>query len=101
MTYFPDYRDETDKLNDLDKNYIEGFRFAASVARDFFESEVDEAKTGFEKSFFEEQKVRFDEWMEAEEVETVCAVFDNADYIPEDEELKDGRKIIWHTQTKK
>ena len=31
MSYFPDYRHETDKLNEVDKAYVDGFRYAVEL----------------------------------------------------------------------
>jgi len=33
----------------------------------------------------------FNDWMDMGEVEMTCAVFDSADYLPEDVDLKDVR----------
>ena len=38
MSYIPDYRNETDKLNAEDQLYIQGYRQAVSDMQNFFDS---------------------------------------------------------------
>lgn len=90
MIYFPDYRKETDKLNEVDRAAIIGFRIAVESAKSLFDNLDDEATLSIEKEITERVKARFEEWMECEEIEFVCSLFDNADYLPEDIELVDA-----------
>lgn len=94
MSYFPDYRKETDKLNEVDKAAITGFRIAVESALCLFDNLDDENPLSIEKEIYERVKDRLEEWLECEEVEFVCSLFDNADYLPEDIELVDANKSI-------
>ena len=93
MTYFPDYRKETDKLNEVDRAGITGFRIAVESAKSLFDNLDDDALT-IEKEICERLKARLEEWLECEEIEFVCSLFDNADYLPDDIELVDANKSI-------
>ncbi len=90
MSYFPDYRHETDKLNEVDRAGITGYRIAVQSALTFFDNLDDEDMLSIEKEIVEKIKARFEGWMECEEIEFVCSLFDNADYLPDDIELKDA-----------
>ena len=91
MSYFPDYRKETDKLNEVDKAAITGFRIAFENVMSFFDNHLDDDEMiSIEKEIGERLKARLEEWMEVEEIEFVCHLFDNADYLPEDTELVDA-----------
>jgi hypothetical protein len=94
MTYFPDYRKETDKLNEVDKAAIAGFRIAVESAMCLFDNLDDENPLSIEKEITEKVKARLEEWMECEEIEFVCALFSEADYLPDDIELVDANKSI-------
>lgn len=94
MSYFPDYRKETDKLNDVDKAFINGYRKAVEGVKSFFENLDEDYLYTFEKEVIEALFSQLDEWMQADENETVCALFDEADYLPEDIELVDANKSI-------
>ena len=94
MTYIPDYRKETDKLNKVDKAYIGGYRNAIDDVMCFFDNLDDDDALSVEKEVTEKVKTRLKEWMQIEEIETVCSLFDNADYLPEDIELADANKSI-------
>ena len=94
MSYFPDYRKETDKLNEVDKAAITGFRIAVESALTLFDNLDDENPLGIEKEIHERVKARLAEWLECEEIEFVCSLFDNADYLPEDIELVDANESI-------
>ena len=94
MTYIPDYRKETDKLNEVDKAYIGGYRNAIDDVMCFFDNLDDDDALSVEKEVTEKVKARLKEWMEIEEIETVCSLFDNADYLPEDIELADANESI-------
>ena len=93
MTYFPDYRKETDKLNEVDRAAITGFRIAVESALCLFDNLDDENPLSIEKEIHERVKARLEEWLECEEIEFVCSLFDNADYLPEDTELVDANSI--------
>lgn len=94
MSYFPDYRKETDKLNEVDKAAITGFRIAVESALCLFDNLDNEKPLYIEKEIHERVKARLEEWLECEEIEFVCSLFDNADYLPEDIELVDANKSI-------
>ncbi len=94
MTYIPDYRKETDKLNEVDKAYIGGYRNAIEDVMCFFDNLDDDDALSVEKEVTEKVKTSLKEWMEIEEVETVCSLFDNADYLPENIELVDANASI-------
>ena len=94
MSYFPDYRKETDKLNDVDKAFIDGYRKAVEGMKSFFENIDEDDLYTFEKEVIALCYKELDEWMQADENETVCALFNEADYLPEDIELVDANKCI-------
>ena len=90
--YLPDYRKETDKLNEVDNAAITGFRIAVESAMCLFDDlEDDEDALSIEKEVAQKIKARLEEWMEFEEIEFVCSLFDNADYLPDNIELVDAR----------
>ena len=93
MTYFPDYRKETDKLNDVDEAFIRGSRKALADIKCFFDNINDKNALTVEKEVTAKVKASLGEWMECEEIETVCWLFDGADYLPEDIELVDANSI--------
>ena len=92
MSYFPDYRKETDKLNEVDRAAITGFRIAFEVASNLIDQIIEESNLSIERELAEIWKARFEEWAECEEKEFVCSLFDNADYLPDDIELEDANK---------
>ena len=94
MSYFPDYREETDKLNEIDSAAITGFRIAVKSAMCLFDNLDDENPLSIEKEIYERVKARLEEWLTCEEIEFVCSLFDNADYLPEDIKLVDANKSI-------
>lgn len=94
MTYIPDYRKETDKLNEVDKAYIGGYRNAIEDVMCFFDNLDDDDALSIEKEVTEKVKANLKEWMQIEETETVCSLFDNADYLPENIELVDANTSI-------
>jgi hypothetical protein len=94
MSYFPDYRKETDKLNEVDKAFIDGYRKAVEGIKSFFENIDDDNLYSFEKEVIALVEKELDEWMQADENETVCALFNEADYLSEDIELVDANKCI-------
>ena len=93
MSYFPDYRHETDKLNEVDRAGVVGFRIAVESALAFFDNNLDDDALSIEKEISAKLKEQLEMWLECEEVEFVCSLFDNADYLPDDIELKDGNDI--------
>ena len=92
MSYFPDYRKETDKLNDVDKAYIGGYRHAIEDMLCLFDNLDDDEALSIEKEITAKIKANLEGWMEGEEIMLVCALFDNADYLPEDIDLKDANQ---------
>ena len=91
MSYFPDYRKETDKLNEVDRAGITGFRIAVESAMSFFDDEIAyDEDLSIVKEITERLKARLEEWLESEEIEFVCSLFDNADY--ENIELVDANE---------
>ena len=96
MSYFPDYRKETDKLNEVDRAGITGFRIAVESAMSFFDDEISyDEDLSIVKEITERLKARLEEWLECEEIEFVCSLFDNADYLPEDIELVDANEGLF------
>lgn len=89
MSYFPDYRKETDKLNEVDKAGITGFRIAVESALSFFDN-LDDDMLSIEKEIVERLKDRLKEWMTIEEIEFVCSLFDDEAY--DDVELTDANE---------
>lgn len=94
MSYFPDYRKETDKLNEVDKAFIDGYRKAVEGIKSFFEKKDEDNLYSFEKEVVALVEKELDEWMQADENETVCALFNEAEYLSEDFELVDAYKCI-------
>ena len=90
MSYFPDYRKETDKLNEVDRAYIGGYRHAISDVISFFDNIYDEEQLSIEKEIISKVMAELGRWIEASEIEAVCSLFDNADYLPDDIELVDA-----------
>ena len=89
MSYIPDYRHETDKLNEVDRAGVAGYRLAKDDVKCFFDN-LDDNALSIEKEIREKIKGELIEWLEAEEQMFVCSLFDNADYLPEDIKLKDA-----------
>lgn len=97
MTYIPDFRKETNKLNEKDKEFIAGYRCAIEDAKTFFDNtDVYEASEAEEK-VLQEAKGCFEDWMEMEETEVVLSLFESGDY--EDLDLVDGNEPLY-TNTK-
>ena len=93
MSYMPDYRKETDKLNEVDKAYIGGYRNAIEDVLCFFDNIDDEEDLSIVKEVTAKVKERLEEWMECEETMLVCSLFDNADYLPDDIDLVDANSM--------
>lgn len=92
--YIPDYRKETDKLNERDRAFIEGFRDAIDAVVTFFDNlDVYDLDDGLARKP-EEVKEALIDWLGMEEKETVLTLFDNADYLPADTELTDASRTI-------
>lgn len=89
MSYIPDYRHETDKLNEVDRAGVAGYRLAKEEVESFFDN-LDDNALSIEKEIREKIKRELMERLEAEEQMFVCSLFDNADYLPEDIDLKDA-----------
>lgn len=89
MSYIPDYRKETDKLNEKDTAFITGFRIAVESMTKFFNDLDNEQRLSVEKEVAEKVKGGLLHWMEVEEIEIVCSLFDNEDYLSDDIELVD------------
>ena len=89
MSYIPDYRHETDKLNEVDRAGVAGFRIAVESALALFDN-LDDDALSIEKEIAAKFKAQMEMWLEFEEIEFVCSLFDNADYLPDDIEIKDG-----------
>lgn len=96
MSYIPDYRKETDKLNEADQAIITAFRAAVDDMMCFFDNIDDEESLSIEKEVTEKVKVRLKEWMDGEEIMLVCSLFDNADYLSEDIDLEDANEALFH-----
>ena len=94
MSYFPDYRKETDKLNDEDKAIINAYRMAVEDMMCFFDNLEDEESLIIEQEITAQVKTRLKEWMDGEEIMLVCSLFDNADYLPDDIELQDANAMF-------
>lgn len=90
MSYFPDYRKETDKLNEVDKAYIGGYRHAIEDMKCVFDNLDDENALSIEKEIIGKLKATLEKYMECDEVELVCSLFNEADYLPDDIELVDA-----------
>ena len=90
MSYFPDYRKETDKLNEVDRAYIGGYRHAIEDMKTVLDNLDDEDTLSIEKEIIEKLKATIEKYMECDEIELVCALFNEADYLPDDIELVDA-----------
>ena len=94
--YIPDYRKETDKLNEADKAIINAYRAAVDDMMCFFDNHLDDDEMlSIEKEVTEKVKACLKEWMDGEEMMLVCSLFDNADYLSEDIELEDANEGLF------
>lgn len=90
MSYFPDYRKETDKLNEVDRAYIGGYRHAIEDMKTVFDNLDYEDTLSIEKEIIGKLKATIEKYIECDEVALVCALFNEADYLPDDIELVDA-----------
>ena len=90
MSYIPDSRKETDKLNEVDRAGIAGYRMAMADVATFFDNFDDEDELSIVKEIREKIKAALEEWLDGEEQMFVCSLFDGADYLPDDIELVDA-----------
>lgn len=95
MSYIPDYRKETDKLNEVDKAYIEGYRRAMADASNFFNNAAMFDVGSLEGELLSSIKNYLEGWMQIEEITAVCVLFDHADYLPDDIELIDANRPLY------
>ena len=58
----------------------------------FFDNINDDEDLSVVKEVTAKVKKSLEEWMKIEEKEVVCSLFDNADYLPEDIDLKDANE---------
>lgn len=90
--YIPDYRKETDKLNEKDRAYINGYRAAMEEVDTFF-GNLDVYDLDDEKMTTpEEVKEAMRDWLRMGEKEVVLSLFERAEYLPDDIELVDAAK---------
>ena len=87
MSYFPDYRSQTDKLNAIDKAYITGFRLAVDMVKDALNNVDDDNLLSIEKEIIAKLSRTLDGYLESEEKMLVCHLFDKEEY--EDTDLND------------
>ena len=92
MSYIPDYRKETDKLNEKDQAYVQGYRNAVEDVLRFLE-DAEEIDADEETVAAVRDQVEIN--MEYEEIEMVCSLFDHADYLPDDIELIDANEPLY------
>ena len=100
MSYIPDYRgkDNEQHLTPIDRAYLAGYRHALDNAFEFF-SNADDFDGEIDVEKVAEAINAFERYMDANETEMVCSMFDHADYIGEDVELIDHNKPLY-TNTK-
>lgn len=87
MSYFPDYRTQTDKLNAIDKAYITGFRLAVDEVKDALNSIDDDDLIPIEKKIIANLSQFLGDHLVSEEKMLVCHLFDSDEYS--DIELND------------
>lgn len=87
MSYFPDYRTQTDKLNAIDKAYITGFRLAVDMVKDALNNIDEDNLLSIEKEIIANLSRFLDDHLESEEKMLVCHLFDSDEYS--DIELND------------
>ena len=87
MSYFPDYRHETDKLNEVDKAYVDGFRYAVELLDTALNNIDDENLLSVEKEVIAKLYRTLNTYLASEEIMMICHLFDKEEY--EDTELND------------
>lgn len=92
MSYIPDYRKETDKLNEKDRAYIQGYRNAVEDVLRFLDA-AEEIDADEDAVLAVRDQLEIN--MELEEIEVVCSLFDHADYLPKDISLVDANKPVF------
>ena len=92
MSYIPDYRKETDNLNEKDQAYIQGYRNAIEDVLRFLDT-AEEIDADEDAVLAVRDQVEIN--MEYEEIEVVCSLFDHADYLPDDICLVDANKPMF------
>lgn len=94
MSYIPDYRGEDNErhLTDIDKAFLLGYRCATDDAKCFFDNTDMYECTENEEKTLEEARGCFDDWMEMEEIQQVCGMFEDSQY--DDIELTDHNPKI-------
>lgn len=80
MSYFPDYRSQTDKLNAIDKAYITGFRLAVDMVKDALNNIDDDNLLSIEKEIIANLSRFLDDHLASEEKMLVCHLFDSDEY---------------------
>lgn len=91
MTYFPDWRHDTGKLNETDRSFIHGYRCAIDDLVDFFYNANDYDDTPkLSKEEIDVFVEAFRDFAEMQEIYTCVSLFDNADYLGDDVELVDA-----------
>lgn len=80
MSYFPDYRSQTDKLNKVDRAYIGGYRHAIEDMKCVIDSLDDEDTLSIDKEIIGKLKATIEKYMECEEVALVCYLFESDEY---------------------
>lgn len=88
MSYIPDYRNEIDKLDDIDRSFMLGYRAAIEDGAAFFDN-LDIYYEPADDDSGQEEKANFEDWMDMQETEMMCAVVESADYL-DGEELVDA-----------
>lgn len=100
MTYIPDFRNEVDKLEGNDRAYVEGFRYAMEQVKGFFDNldlyniEMYSEMCECSKASLEQTKESITDWMEREEINLVCSIFEDSKY--DGIELKDGAEPLYN-----
>lgn len=92
MSYIPDYRSQTDKLNAMDKAYITGFRFAVDMVKNALNNVDDGNLLSIEKEIIAKLSRTLDGYLKSGEKMLVCHLFDSDEYS--DIELNDEHPMF-------
>ena len=86
MSYIPDYRSKENEklLSEADTEWLAGYRAAMTAAEDALTNALDNLDRD-DPALVDE----FETFLDINEIETVCSLFESADYIPEDADIKD------------